>query len=370
MDSGYEETYSAQGTLPPSGSRVSQDIPRFLEDTSPCSEDGDKEHWFPFNKRACRPIRRMFNIHRRSTSLVKNVQGLPSMYSFHSLHFSKSHGRNPHMRGGFGSIEFRRLHDHVGTKVAIKFPLKSSSADQCFENEVYITGVLCPSPNIVCTLGYYFNGLGGSRATAIVMQKYDGSLFDFIHTGGGCKGSITYARHLLHLLAGTADGVAHMHACGFIHNDLSCQNVFVDASCDDVSESRLPDAVVGDFGRATHASEHLPIVFAAEWLARRSDLETHLSPASDVLSLGTIVLSALCGVSKLAPSVHDLKQCVECVTSSHLLESLQYETKALQQHVVDELMHVVKRCTELLPSLRSTASQASDMLWKLFADIL
>lgn len=287
--------------------------------------------------------------------------------------------------GAFGSVTFCQVrgdqdqsHNSPGVRVAIKTPLQSHEAATCFLHEILAVVGIPPCMNLVHTMGFY-TGDGGGLPTGLVMRRYDCTLYTYLLTGGqalsrgSSRPATWHVLDLLHLLVGVANGLRHIHASGFLHNDLSTRNVFVSAPCLDPERKDLgrplPFAVIGDLGRATSLATCQPISLEAAWLARRTVHESDLSAASDVFSLGTIVLSALGGVDATnsihSPGmrIHGLRE-----PSTRLHESLaSYPT--VMRVLTIQLMRIVHACTHEQPACRPTAAQAHQMLWHLTNDL-
>lgn len=331
---------------------------------------------------------------------------LPRFFPFRDKHLHSRLGLD--VSGSFGSVSFMQLHDVALTCVALKTPLHSPEAALCFMNEMLAVVGISPSLNIVHTLGFYCSGVSPAPC-GIVMIRYDCTLHSFLMNGGHIQSdpgdspvghrdharpSTWHALDILHLLVGVADGLKHIHACGFLHNDLSVGNIFVargihthththkgidtdpDTRFRNTENNRsLPEAVIGDFGRARptnngpHAPE--PITLRAPWLARHTHLETHLSTASDVFSLGTVILSALGGVDTDV-DIHTLGT----RTNPDGLEEPSRQIRAslasyptLMRVLMIQLMRIVHSCTHERPACRPSAAQAHEMLWHLTNDL-
>lgn len=299
-------------------------------------------------------------------------------YREHNLHQSPDHQDKDSPSGSFGQVHFRILDS--GALVAVKEPFANREAMMCFLNEVRMVEMLPRSINVVRTLGLLYKCFVGPPS-ALVMTMYPaGTFHSFMCSGGksysgsytsaevgalqsgsGSLQSFGYVKLLTHLLAGIANGLAHLHACGIIHNDLSESNVFVDHPSPDKSSFALPEAVVGDLGRSTQEEACGEIMYKCAWLAKRTIHETRLSAASDIFSLGTIMLSALGGTH------HDVHSTMEL----GLVEPCEFITNDMRlspnllQHIISELRCIIRNCTDRLPANRPSAIRVRDQLRKI-----
>lgn len=273
--------------------------------------------------------------------------------------------------GSFGSVHFGVME---GRTIAVKQPFTDVASLRCFYNEVRMVGALPHSINVVQTLGCVYDK-AGKLPVSLVMTKYVETLHSFLASGGqsyssslsgGDTGSASlrsfgYVQLLLHLLAGTANGLAHMHACGLIHNDLSTGNVLIDTPSSDKSVVALPEAVIADMGRTTTEEEHGDIMYQSGYTAKRTRYETYLSPASDVFSLGTLVLSALGGVGRGCLDIHKVVD-LESVQPSVFIRTCRgLDTQSLET-VTAGLRLIIKHCTDKDPKERPTALHVRDFL--------
>lgn len=320
---------------------------------------------------------------------------------------AKDRGTCSH-KGSFGSVIFaelripslaRSLEEDKDTDtylnracVAIKTPLDSPEAAQCFLHEILAVVGIPACLNLVHTMGFYKEG-GNSLPAGLVMKRYDCTLHTFLHTGGvilkrhatdrsilstgtqSKKPATWHVLDILHLLVGVANGLRHIHASGFLHNDLSVGNIFVacprPSPClshgSDIESQKghvrsLPEAVVGDLGRATGIRQGQAITLEAGWLAPHTIHETQLTTASDVFSLGTIVLSALCGLDISIHMSRDTSVEESVEPSAHIQASLAHYPTVMRLLTM-RLMRVVHACTHPRPSCRPSANQAHEMLW-------
>lgn len=303
---------------------------------------------------------------------------LPELETFKTedvLH-SPHHRDGDSPRGSFGTVHFRLLRGKI---VAVKEPFNNKEAMICFFNEVHVAACIPHCMNVVRTLGFV-HPEAHSPPCSMVMTKYIETLHSFLQTGGRSfkdsyssadlldqkSGSMSmqafgYVRVLLHLLAGAANGLAHMHACGIVHNDLSVSNIFVDHPAPDKSFISLPEAVVGDMGRAAHEEGCGEILYGCSWLAKKTRHEKRLSAASDVFSLGTIVLSALGGVGRDSLDVHSIVD-VDAVTPSIFITENLGSSAALVSQVSSGLGAIIKTCTDKIPGNRPSALQVRGMI--------
>lgn len=306
------------------------------------------------------------------------MHNLPKLESFKTVEvlISPHHQDRDSPRGSFGMVHFRLLN---GIVVAVKEPFKNLEAMTCFYNEVNIAASIPHCMNVVHTIGFA-HPQAHSLPSLLVMTKYVGTFHSFLQTGGRSfadsytcadllnqqSGSMSlqsfgYVRLLLHLLAGAANGLAHLHACGILHNDLSVSNIFVDKPSVDKCFIALPEAVIGDMGRASREEASRDILYECAWLAKRTRHETQLSVASDVFSLGTIVLSALGGVGRSSRDVYSIVDWDSVEPSRHIRENLGSTSQLLRQ-VVTALSAIVKTCTDKIPGNRPSAVQVRGMI--------
>lgn len=325
-------------------------------------------------------VMRMYNIHAPATIVAADRHyarhHTPIMTVFNTKNFRLSplHNDEDCPRGSFGRVYFRI---HGLTEVAVKEPFSGDEAKACFLNEISVVGDLPHSMNVVRTLGLAYRGPVGCPPYALVMTKYANTFHTFLSSGGrsyasqadAIAGSTSlesfgYTRLLVHLLAGIANGLAHLHACGIVHNDLSESNVFVEDPSPGRSSLALPEAIVADMGRASREEACGEIEFACRWLAKRTVHETRLSPASDVFSFGTIVLSALGGVNR-AYNVHCMSMSrLGSVQPSSFITDCALDPRLLD-HIVAELRMIVKTCTDPVPANRPSAVRVRDSLRRL-----
>lgn len=327
-------------------------------------------------------VMRMYNIHSPVTIVAadrhyaRHHRPVMAVYRQQSLRQSPCHQDRDSPSGSFGTVYFRILGE-TETLVAVKEPFLNSEAMMCFFNEVRMVEMLPYSINVVRTLGLVHKS-AGDPPSALVMTMYTGTFHSFLATGGrsysgtytmqetvdmrsGSKSlqSFGYIKLLLHLLAGIANGLAHLHACGIVHNDLSESNVFVEHPSADKSSFALPEAVVGDMGRATREEACGEILYGCSWLAKRTVHETRLSAASDVFSLGTILLSALCGA---AQNVHCIPDLALVEPSCFIVNSRPELAPWQVRHIISELRSIIRVCTDRLPVNRPTAVCVRDRL--------
>lgn len=272
--------------------------------------------------------------------------------------------------GSFGSVQFGVL---GARPIAVKRPFRDAASLCCFYNEVRMVEALPHSINVVNTLGCMYDEAGAP--VSLVMDRYVETFHSFLTSGGqsysnsllgGDSGSASlrsfgYVQLLLHLLAGIANGMAHLHACGLVHNDLSTANVLIDPPSSDKSVVALPEAVIADMGRATSEERCGDIMYQSAYMAKRTRYEITLSPASDVFSLGTIVLSALGGVDRGCLDIHHVVDVESVQPSVFIRECRGLDSQSLAS-VTSGLRLIIKHCTNKDPKERPTALHVRDFL--------
>lgn len=316
----------------------------------------------------------MFSRHSPATIVAADrhfaAHHLPKMSIYTAADFARGPLQEcPH--GSFGEVHFGRMQGDFTGPVAVKQPFPDADSLQCFYNEVRMANALPHSINLARTLGCIYDRSGG-LPLSLVMTRSVETFHCFLASGGttytksiapGQSGSASlrsfgYVQLLLHLLAGIANGIAHLHACGIVHHDLSTGNVLVDRPSRGKTVIALPEAVICDMGRATREDMCGEILYRSPYMARRSPHERSLSPASDSFSLGTLVLAGLSGVGSGCADIHTIPSLDAVQPSRYILECRNIDLAA----VAAGLRHIVRLCTDKEPGRRPTAVAVRDML--------
>jgi tetratricopeptide (TPR) repeat protein len=194
--------------------------------------------------------------------------------------------------GGFGAV-WRVTHATLGVSAALKVMThpswQSPEGKRAFRDEVRAMGLL-DHPNVVRVLDHGEVGTGGplpEGAPWLVMELIDGATLAAAPLAGWPA--------LRAVIGGALDGLAHAHALGLVHGDVSPANVLVERS----GRARLTD-----FGLArAFAAESRPGVRDAivrgtrPYMApeQREGRFRDLGPWTDLFSLAAVIWERVTG---------------------------------------------------------------------------
>ncbi len=189
------------------------------------------------------------------------------------------------------------------------------------------------------------NGTSGPPQAFLVMELVSGNNLRSVLAGGPL--SLAETTHIGHALAGA---LVQVHGSGVIHRDIKPANILV-------SETPGPDRVVklADFGVArilegSRLTATGMTVGTAQYLSPEQALGRPLTPASDIYSLGLVLL--------------------ECLTGRTEYPGTPIESAAARLHrapVIPEQIHhpiaeLLKSMTDLEPDNRPTAAEIEEFL--------
>ncbi|CAI5983469.1 unnamed protein product [Closterium sp. NIES-64] len=222
-------------------------------------------------------------------------------------------------KGSFGTIFRGQVDEWLGElprgskrEVAVKVLHTESvkAFDDCLA-EILVLGDL-RHPNLVQLLGYCMED---SRAILVYELVERGDLHHWLHPNNLSPDSpcLTWEQRV-HVAVGMAEGMAYLHGQNIIHRDFKSHNVMLD------HELR---AKVTDFGMATRGPEEGKTHVSTRIMGTLGYLDPdyiytgHLTPLSDVFSLGVVLLDLLTAMS--SPSGYCSAHCTPPLPSSPLL---------------------------------------------------
>jgi serine/threonine protein kinase len=183
---------------------------------------------------------------------------------------------------------------YKGQSFAVKRSVTSGSkTNRNIARELYLLSRLRPHPNVIAIHGggvtpeghlFMMLQLGFLSVTA-QLQKQQPPLANDI-----CSPlSIAWLR----VLRDSARGMAHVHGCGIVHRDLSCDNVILLAPLEDPGCR----AVISDFGVAQELRDSSRLVRGAcrKYPPEAMGATQDYLPASDVFMFACLVYEVLCG---------------------------------------------------------------------------
>lgn len=176
----------------------------------------------------------------------------------------------------------------------------------------------CASGLAACNMGVEEAAAAGKKLLAILPWCGDGDLMSLLQNKGGGLKPDTARRHFV----GVAGAVSHLHAIGFVHRDISLENIMV------ARDPSAPDGVrvlLGDFGGAGPVGRFpMPHVrpgkvgFVCPELYHRHT-GGYSGVAADVYSLGVVLFCLLAGCMPYnAPRMDD--QCFALIRAGHMRE--------------------------------------------------
>lgn len=195
-------------------------------------------------------------------------------------------------RGGAATV-YRALDEQLGRTVAIKVitaSTPSAAERRRLDDEVrLIAGFTHPG---LVTL-FDIITIEDSAHSALVMQYVDGDDLGALLTAGAVDGAVVAAIGL-----DISAALDHIHAGGVMHRDVKPANILLPRTRSGVN---APTALLADFGIARlvdtgGVTVTGTIIGTASYLSPEQARGAELSPATDIYSLGLVLLESLTGV--------------------------------------------------------------------------
>ncbi|GJP29795.1 hypothetical protein CLOM_g19788 [Closterium sp. NIES-68] len=210
-------------------------------------------------------------------------------------------------KGSFGTVFRGQVDEWLGElprgsrrEVAVKVLHTDSvkAFDDCLA-EIIVLGDLS-HPNLVRLLGYCMED---DRAILVYELVERGDLHHWLHPHDLSPNSPCLSwEQRVQVAVGMSEGVAYLHGQNIIHRDFKSQNVMLDSAL---------RAKVTDFGMATRGPEEGKSHVSTRIMGTMGYLDPdyietgHLTPLSDVYSLGIVFLELLTGRTPATTATHN-----------------------------------------------------------------
>jgi serine/threonine protein kinase len=237
-------------------------------------------------------------------------------------------------KGGFGEV-YKAYDNEDQLFVALKIAQGTTDDKYNLINEIKRFKKL-NHPNIVKHIEAYEVNTGGTdihgnpiiHHVGILEYADQGTFADLLKKG-------TNYRQIEDLAKDIIDGLAYLHSEGIIHRDLKPTNILL------FSEGEKLRAKITDFGiakrtDATAASTQL--VGTVEYMAPEYFTTGNITPASDVWSVGVMLLEALTGT-------HPFGKTSQGISNEQIIANiLNKDISTAAQNVTEPLKGVITRC--------------------------
>jgi serine/threonine protein kinase len=237
-------------------------------------------------------------------------------------------------KGGFGEV-YKAYDNEDHLFVALKIAQGTTNDKYNLINEIKRFKKL-NHPNIVKHIEAYEVNTGGTdihgnpiiHHVGILEYADRGTFADLLKKG-------TNYRQIEDIAKDITDGLAYLHSEGIIHRDLKPTNILL------FSEGEKLRAKITDFGiakRADATAASTQLVGTVEYMAPEYFTTGNITPASDVWSVGVMLLEALTGSHPFGKTSQDISN--EQIIANILNKDITTAT----QNITEPLKGIITRC--------------------------
>ncbi|TFC77829.1 GAF domain-containing protein [Cryobacterium cheniae] len=196
-------------------------------------------------------------------------------------------------RGGMASV-YRATDERLGRDVAIKiFELRATDASDIQRQQAEINVLASLNHHSVVTL--FDVGVNRTEADGpqiyLVMQLVDG-----VNLRQRLEGNPMSTRHIAQIGYDLAEGLEYIHGRGVIHRDIKPANILLEEySSDTRTHARLTDFGIALFPDSERVTNLGMTTGTAAYLSPEQARGEEVGPASDIYSLGLVLLECFTG---------------------------------------------------------------------------